>query len=185
MDRRYRSLGMAGAIFVCLMAIHQVTAGPFSFKSGSKPASKGIQWHHDLKEAHKQAASAQKPLFIVFGAKWCTYCHKMERETLSETEMVKYIETHFIPVHLDYNKDREVADVLEVTNLPCTIVLNSEADLLGNVVGYVDSKELKLTLEQALKTEKQIQASAKQKTSSASKAPVQQVSNPATNRRSR
>lgn len=155
MDRRINALGLAGAIFVGLVVIGQVTAGPFSAKG--KTDSKGLRWTYDLKTAHKEASASGKPILVVFGASWCTYCHKLERETLSETAMVKYVHQHFVPVHLDFDKDRKVAEVLEVTNLPAMVVLSPDADLLGNVVGYVDGKELKLSLDQSLKGYRELQ----------------------------
>jgi thioredoxin-related protein len=156
MDRRINALGLAGAIFVGLVVITQVTAGPFSLKSGGKSKER-IAWLRDIKQAHKEATAANRPMLIVFGASWCTYCHKLERETLGEPEMVKYVSGHFVPVHLDFDKDRKVADILEVTNLPACVVLSPDADLLANLVGYMEEDEMRLSLDQSLKAYRTLQ----------------------------
>lgn len=158
MDRRLNALGLAGAIFVGLVVITQVTAGPFSLKGSGSKTRAGINWHRDIKAAHKEAAAAGKPLLVVFGASWCTYCHKLERETLSEPEMVKYVTGNFVPVHLDFDKDRKVAEILEVEQLPACVVLSPDADLLGNLVGYMQEEEMRKSLDQSLKAYRHLQA---------------------------
>ena len=99
-----------------------------------------LKWHKSLKPAHKLAMETDKPLLIVFGASWCHYCHKLERETLADKRLVAAIERDFVPVHLDFDKDAKVAKILEVERLPCTVVLSPEADLLLKSEGFKDYK---------------------------------------------
>lgn len=103
-------------------------ANPFSAKK--------VEWHDSLQEAHKQAKAENKPMLVVFDATWCTYCKKLEKETLNSPEIVKYINETFVPVHLDVDKEKKVAEILEVKGLPCTVVLSPNADLLGRIKGY-------------------------------------------------
>jgi thioredoxin-like negative regulator of GroEL len=109
-----------------------------------------IRWNHSLKAAHKLAIEQDKPLLIVFGASWCTYCHKLERETLGDKRITAIVERDFIPVHLDYDRDAKVAKILEVEKLPCTVVLSPQADLLLKYEGYSEYKEYRQTLQSAL-----------------------------------
>jgi thioredoxin-related protein len=99
-----------------------------------------LVWHRNLKEAHKLSIQTDKPMLIVFGASWCHYCHKLDRETLADKRVMAMIERDFIPIHLDFNKDAKVAKILEVESLPCTVALTPQADLLQKAVGYRDSK---------------------------------------------
>ena len=116
-----------------------------------------IQWNHSLKAAHKLAIAQDKPLLIVFGASWCSYCHKLERETLSDKRITAIVERDFIPVHLDFDRDSKVAKVLEVERLPCTVILSPQADLLLKHEGYAEFKEYKQTLQSALEKRDEIQ----------------------------
>lgn len=95
-----------------------------------------IHWHGDLKTAHKQAVSEGKPILVVFGAEWCGFCKKLERQTLNTPEMTQYINENFVPVHLDLDKEQKIGAILEVQALPCTVVLSPDADLLGKINGY-------------------------------------------------
>lgn len=120
-------------------------------------ATQKIRWNHSLKAAHKIAIEQDKPLLIVFGASWCTYCHKLERETLGDKRITAVVERDFIPVHLDYDRDAKIAQILEVEKLPCTVILSPQADLLLKHEGYAEYKEYRQTLQSALDKRAEIQ----------------------------
>lgn len=119
-----------------------------------------ILWHKDLKTAHRLSLSQQKPLLIVFSATWCTFCHKLLRETLGEKTMIAFVERHFVPVLLDYDVETRVAQVLEVESLPCTIVLSPQADLLLRQTGFAKAEVYRQRLQAALEAQRQIQPAA-------------------------
>ena len=99
-----------------------------------------IKWHKNLKAAHRLSIETGRPMLIVFGATWCHYCHKLERETLADKRLAAVIERDFVPVLLDFDKDARVAKILEVEKLPCSVVLSPEADLLMKSEGFKDYK---------------------------------------------
>ncbi len=116
-----------------------------------------IRWNYNLKTAHKLAIEQDKPLLIVFGASWCTYCHKLERETLGDKRITAAVERDFIPVHLDFDRDAKIAKILEVERLPCTVILSPQADLLLKHEGYAEYKEYQQTLQSALERRAKVQ----------------------------
>ncbi len=122
------------------------------------PTAPKIKWHNDLKAAYRVGKSQDKPLLILFSASWCTYCHKLIRESLGDKKMVTFVQEQFVPVLLDFDKDNKVAKVLEVESLPCTIVLSPQADLLLQVNGFQKTAPYRETLQSALdKREEMIQ----------------------------
>ena len=89
-------------------------------------------------------------MLVVFGAQWCAYCRKLEAETLAHSSVANHVNATFVPVHLDFEKDRRIAEILEVRSLPTTVILSPEADLLGSVEGYVRPAEFSQVLQQSL-----------------------------------
>lgn len=124
-----------------------------SLWAGGVSALDGRIWHQELQKAHVVAKSEGKPMLIVFGATWCKFCTKLEKETLSDPQMQTYIQENFVPVHLDLDEQKAVGKILEVKSLPCTVVLSPNADLLGKIVGYKEIPEMKEELEKALQTQ--------------------------------
>lgn len=126
--------GLAGLITVSWICGSAIAAEP----TAQKP---GIAWKSDLKAAQKESIRTGRPMLIVFGADWCTHCGRFEKNTLNNPTMAGYINREFVPVHLDFDKQQETAEVLEVQALPCTVILSPEADLLGKVVGAKAPKD--------------------------------------------
>lgn len=100
-----------------------------------------INWRSDLKKAHQESVKLNRPMMIVFGAEWCTYCRKMEQTTLTDPSLIQSVNQNYIPVHLDFDEERKVAEILEVDRLPCTVFLSPRADLLGRMVGFVGRRQ--------------------------------------------
>jgi thiol-disulfide isomerase/thioredoxin len=123
--------GLAAVTWVCGQAL--------SAEPQAKQAS--VAWQSDLKAAQKQSVRTGRPMLIVFGADWCTHCGKFEKNTLGNSTMAGFINREFVAVHLDFDKQQETAEVLEVEALPCTVILSPEADLLGRVVGAKAPKD--------------------------------------------
>ncbi|MBX3448960.1 MAG: thioredoxin family protein [Planctomycetaceae bacterium] len=142
MDRR-RFLA-ASATLALTAAARPGFAGPFN------QAAPKIEWQTDLKAAYRLAVRDDKPILIVFGASWCTFCHKLDRETFADRRMVEFVQSSFIPVHLDFDKEPHAAKVLEVEQLPASVVLSPEADLLKRTIGYYKYEKYREELDLAL-----------------------------------
>jgi thiol:disulfide interchange protein len=157
MDRTILRLGALGLVAVIMGLGAFASARPRIFRRSSKAPQRQtaqtaapIAWQHDLRTAHRLAVATGKPMVVVFGASWCTYCTKLENETIGHPNVAQQLNTSFIAVHLDFNKDEKAARILEVKSLPSTVILSPDADLLGFVEGYVTAAEFSQTLQQSL-----------------------------------
>ena len=103
------------------------------------------------------ALQQNKPMMIVFGANWCSFCRKLNRETLADKRVAGLIEREFIPVYLDFDKEAKIAKVLEVERLPCTVFLTPQADLLLRTEGYANVKDFQAAMTNALEKKSEIQ----------------------------
>jgi thioredoxin-like negative regulator of GroEL len=128
------SLVSAVLLSICTVMVSFSTAAPPQAQTVS--TTTGIKWHSDLKEARKIAVAENKPILVVFGAEWCTYCKKLEKQTINNPSIAKFINENFVPVHLDFDKEPKVGQILEVQSLPCTVILSPDAELLGRINGY-------------------------------------------------
>jgi uncharacterized protein YyaL (SSP411 family) len=148
---------LAAALIASASAV--VAAPPAPAKGQTQTAS-GVNWQPNLQAAHRAAVAENKPIMIVFGAEWCTYCKKLEKQTLNSSDVAHYINETFVPVHLDLDKEERVGDILEVKSLPCTIILTPNADLLGRIDGYYAPAKFQEKLTSAQQHFQQVQATA-------------------------
>lgn len=110
--------------------------------AGNGAASAGVTWEHDLRAGYQTALREKKPLLLVFGADWCHFCKKLEQETLGHPALARYINTTYVAVHLDFDKDERVREILEVEKLPCTILLTTNAEVLDRFEGFLPPSEM-------------------------------------------
>lgn len=147
------------ALLALVLTASAGLAAPPFFGGLAGEADVGVKWHDNLQSAHKAAIAQNKPILIVFGADWCTYCKKLEKETLNNKEMSAYINETFVPVHLDFDKEKRVSELLEIKSLPCSVVVNSDAELLGRIEGYLASGAYQEKLTAAHRQFRPVQAS--------------------------
>lgn len=128
-----RSLLLLALLVIAPARSHADTPG-----AASPATSTGVHWHTDLRAAHQLAVQQQRPLLIVVGATWCGPCRRLENETFQHAEMAEYINTYFVPVHLDLDENREIAERLEVEGVPTSVVLSPRGELLGRFSGFAE-----------------------------------------------
>jgi thioredoxin-like negative regulator of GroEL len=147
MDRRTALFGISGLLLTSIAFGAKDTGRPRDAayqpeqNSQTSQAAPPIEWVHDLKRARRISASTGRPMLIIVGGPWCQHCQKLETEVLGNSTVARYINSSFVPVHLDSQKDKRAVEILEVKSIPTTVVLNSEADLVGTVSGYVAVRE--------------------------------------------
>jgi len=155
MSQFNRRRAILGTLGMCFAAGHLLMAGG--------PENKAINWQSSLKEAHKLAIQQNKPIMLVFGAEWCGFCKKLEKTTLANPQLAKYVNDTFVSVHIDVDEEERVAQILDVKSLPCTIILSPNADLLGRFEGFLKPAPMYEKLTSAKKLHTNIQQAAGQK----------------------
>lgn len=115
-----------------------------------------LKWQNDLKAARKIAVAEEKLILVVFTATWCTFCHKLVDNTIQHRDLVPFIDRHFVPVLIDFDSNKRIAEILEVDSLPNTVVLSPQADLLVQRKGFAQVAPFRQTLQVALDKQAEI-----------------------------
>jgi len=170
MDRRVVRWGIAGALLGSLAIATSAGAKPrLGFIKSSRSAQsaeagnrdESIRWVHDLRVAHHVSVATGRPILIVFGASWCGPCKKLQNEVLSQPRLATYINKMFVPVHIDIDQNRKVAETLEVKEVPTSVVLSSNGDLLAKFVGCVEAPQYAQALKESLAYQKTLASAEK------------------------
>ncbi len=119
---------------VCLGILIQATNAPAGiFGSGGNGK---VEWQTDMKKAGIEAKRTGKPILLQLTATWCSYCHKMLKETFTDPAIAKRVNENFVPLLLDADEHEDVVEMLEVTSFPSTIVISADFEVLGRVNGF-------------------------------------------------
>jgi thioredoxin-related protein len=146
---------MNRSLVVFLIVLSLVCGAAFCFAQpklptkAAKPASK-VQWHTDLRAAHKVAVSKDQPILVVVGGPNCGYCTKLEKETLADAAVSETICKKFVAVHLDFERDQKICEALAIDSLPTVLVLSHEADVLGEQIGFCKKDKFQKLLQESL-----------------------------------
>jgi thioredoxin-related protein len=158
MDRGIARSGMSVillttvAVGATAWAKSATTRNPSQMPQAAKAsqAAPSVQWLQDLQAARRASRATGRPMLIVFGGPHCVYCKKLDAEVFSHPTIARYVNASFIPVHLDFEKNKRAAEILEVKSLPTSIILSPEADLLGSIEGFVQTREFAEVLHQSI-----------------------------------
>ena len=101
--------------------------------------NKEIQWVYSLSKGLELAKKGKKPLMVDFYADWCGWCKKLDKDTYSNSELIK-LSTKFISVKVNTDKDFQDARKYKVRGLPTIIFLKSDGEIINKVIGYRDKE---------------------------------------------
>lgn len=99
-----------------------------------------IKWMYSLSEGLKAAKKSSKPLMVDFYADWCGWCKKLDRETYRDQEVIR-LSKDFICVKVNTDENPEASQHYRVSGLPTIVFLDSNGEIIENVVGYRGSSK--------------------------------------------
>jgi len=97
--------------------------------------------------AFDRAQREGKPLFLLFTAEWCHWCHVYEQETLEQPEVADTIARHFVPVVVNADARQDLMRQYGARGLPTTVIFSPEGKKLFSFAGHVRKADLLATLE--------------------------------------
>jgi uncharacterized protein YyaL (SSP411 family) len=106
------------------------------FFAGSVPASEVIHWR-SYEEAMAVSKVEKKKVFLHFYADWCGFCRKMAQETFQDSSVVAFLNSNFIPVRVDTDKEQQTAANYGVPALPFTVFLTDRGEPIISLPGYI------------------------------------------------
>ncbi len=131
-------------------------------KPGSAPNFDG--WETTYDQALTKAAASNENVLIAFYMNGCGYCDAMDRTVLNQPAVRSSLE-QFVPVRINMEQAREVANRYGVMGAPTFAVVTPNGAMLDMAVGYQPEEEFIGFLEHnAGRTRNHAAASAKQAT---------------------
>ena len=101
----------------------------------TRPAPIPEGWGTDYGAAFAEAAAEDRKVLIAFYMQRCPPCTAMDRMVLS-TSAVKSALAAYIPVRVDVDEQRELANRFEVLATPTYAVVDAEGGVLARCEGY-------------------------------------------------
>jgi len=110
-----------------------------------------IQWRTWGVEAFQEARNLAKNIFISISASWCHWCHVMDEESFSHPEVIRRINTDFIPIRVDSDKRPDINNRYNMGGWPTVAILDAEGKVIAGAT-YLPIGQL-LTMLSAVRRE--------------------------------
>jgi thioredoxin-related protein len=115
--------------------------------AGSVPASEVINWR-SYEEGMVVSKIEKKKVFLHFYADWCGFCRKMAKDTFQDSSVVDYLNSNFISVRVDTDKNQQTAANYGVAALPLNMFLTNRGEPILSIPGYIPADTMLLMLKE-------------------------------------
>jgi thiol:disulfide interchange protein len=96
----------------------------------------GIIWESNYQAGMQQAKQENKAVLLFFTATWCPPCNQMKKTTFKDATVKAFIESKFVPIYLDDDKEKALSSQYDVQFLPTYCVLKPDGSVAGRFSGY-------------------------------------------------
>ena len=90
-----------------------------------------IHWQDWSDEAFRRAKSENKPVLLDISAVWCHWCHRLDQDTYSVSDIAEYIEANFVPIRVDTDKRPDINRRYNLGGWPTTAFLTPDGRVIG------------------------------------------------------
>lgn len=139
---RQISKPIARLTLACVLALLLLSA--CSRREAAVPQPLSLQWRQgDVEEAFTEAAAAQKPLLLYWGAAWCPPCNQLEATVFQRQDFIAQAQ-HFVTVHLDGDSPgaQRWGEHFGVVGYPTLIVFRADRTEVTRLSGSFDPQAL-------------------------------------------
>jgi uncharacterized protein YyaL (SSP411 family) len=100
-----------------------------------------LNWQEWNKSVFAKSKKEKKPVLLCISARWCHWCHTMDKLTYSKSEIIDFINKHFIPVRVDTDERPDINDRYNVGGWPTTAVLANDSEIVSAAT-YVPPEQM-------------------------------------------
>src|SRR5260370_15407072 len=97
-----------------------------------------VNWRHEYNAARKEAEAKGLPLLLDFYTDNCPFCVKMDNSTYRDPKIAAMMNERFIPLKIDGNSERKLADLLGISSYPTMLLAGADGKIVDTIVGYME-----------------------------------------------
>jgi uncharacterized protein len=146
------------SLSMLLVAAFQYSIEPASCNSdttlaehSAHPNPGGLVWEKWDDSLFERAKKEQKFVLLDLEAVWCHWCHVMDAETYSNSDVVKLLKKKYILVRVDQDSRPDLSHKYEDFGWPATIIFNQEGKEIAKRQGYINPERMKKLLSGIIK----------------------------------
>lgn len=127
-------------LIVLAVAMLTLTSAVYALDFDASQIS-GLNVTTDIDGAFSESQTQNKTLAIIFDQDNCVYCDMFKDDVLSNRDVQKELNEHYIVLFVDINKNPDIATKYKVYGTPITQFLDSNGKEIYKIEGYVTGDE--------------------------------------------
>ena len=127
-------------LIVLVVAMLTLTSAVYALDFDGSQIS-GLNVTTDIEGAFSESQAQNKTLAIIFDQDICVYCDMFKDDVLSNRDVQKELNEHYIVLLVDINKNPDIATKYKVYGTPTTQFLDSNGKEIYKIEGYVTGDE--------------------------------------------
>lgn len=127
-------------LIVLAVAMLTLTSAVYALDFDDSQIS-GLNVTTDIDGAFSESKAQNKTLAIIFDQDNCVYCDMFKDDVLSNRDVQKELNEHYIVLLVDINKNPDIATKYKVYGTPITQFLDSNGKEIYKIKGYVTGDE--------------------------------------------
>ena len=129
--------------------------------TSSAARAEGIRWRSSVKDALAEAGKAGRLAMVNFYDKDCTWCERMDNETLSKAEVVQACD-RVVPVRVDVDQAPDMAKQYRLEGVPSFVFLEASGAEAGRIEGFMPPEPFVQRLQEVVNEQDHVVALRKQ-----------------------
>ena len=124
---------LAGALFFAAVAPGLATERPAAPDDKSPPPIKWRPWNDKL---FRDAKQTKRYIVLDLNARWCHWCHFMEKRTYAHPEIRRIIDTGYLATKVDQDANPDLASRYGDWGWPATIIFDPDGKEVTKLQGF-------------------------------------------------
>jgi thiol:disulfide interchange protein len=115
-----------------------------------KTISRGkIDFIQGYSDGYQRAQEEGKPMLVFFTAQWCNFCHQMESEAFTDSQVVQ-LASQFVCILVDADQEPAVCQEFRVRGYPTIQFLSARGVPLNRMTGKRPAQQVAAQMQAAL-----------------------------------
>lgn len=125
--------------------------GAWKAAGAQSPPESQIYWVQSPQRAMAMARESKAPILAFVSSENCGYCRKMEREVWTNRDIISQVQSGFVPLNLEAERDAKLIASLGIRAFPTTLIFTSDGKVIGGAPGFLPPNHLAGLLRAALR----------------------------------
>ncbi|HLX17708.1 MAG TPA: DUF255 domain-containing protein [Bradyrhizobium sp.] len=109
-------------------------------------AADTVKWSNWDDDLFGRASAEKRFVILDLEAVWCHWCHVMEKTTYADPEVVRLLESRYLPVRVDQDASPDLSSRYGDWGWPATIIFGPDGSEIAKIRGYIEPERMQALL---------------------------------------